>query len=127
MAKTILSVAVTGNQTTLEQHPGLPCTPKQIADACIDSAKAGAAVAHIHVRYDDGKPSMELKHYKEVVDRIHDSGCGVVINLTTGPGQRFIPSKEDPKVAAPGSTLMRPEKRIEHIVELKPEICTLDL
>lgn len=127
MAKTILTVAVTGNQTTLDQHPGLPCTPKQIADACIDSCKAGAAVAHIHVRYEDGRPSMELAHYKEVVDRIHDSGCGVVINLTTGPGQRFIPSKEDPKVAAPGTTLMRPEKRIEHIVELKPEICTLDL
>ena len=72
--KTILSVAVTGNQTTVQQHPGLPCTPVQIATACIDAARAGAAITHIHVRYEDGRPSMELGHYKEVVDRIRDSG-----------------------------------------------------
>jgi uncharacterized protein (DUF849 family) len=127
MAKTILSAAVTGNQTTLAQHPGLPCTPLQIATACIDSAKAGAAITHIHVRYEDGRPSMEIGHYKEVVDRIRDSGVDVIINLTTGPGGRFIPGKEDPKVAAPGSTLLPPLKRVEHVLALKPEICTLDL
>lgn len=125
--KTILSVAVTGNQTTLQQHPGLPCTPAQIATACIESAKAGAAITHIHVRYDDGRPSMELGHYREVVERIRDSGVDVIINLTTGPGQRFIPSPDDPKVAAPGSTLMQPLRRVEHILALKPEICSLDL
>jgi uncharacterized protein (DUF849 family) len=125
--KTILSVAVTGNHTTLQQHPGLPCTPQQIATACIESAKAGAAITHIHVRYDDGRPSMELAHYREVVERIRDSGVDVIINLTTGPGQRFIPSKDDPKVAAPGSTLMQPLRRVEHILALKPEICSLDL
>jgi uncharacterized protein (DUF849 family) len=65
MSKTILSCAVTGNQTTLEQHPGLPCTPGQIATACIDAAKAGAAITHVHVRYPDGRPSMELAHYTE--------------------------------------------------------------
>ena len=79
--KTILSVAVTGNQTTVQQHAGLPCTPEQIATACIDSAKAGAAITHIHVRYPDGSPSMELSHYKEVVDRIRDSNVDVIINL----------------------------------------------
>jgi len=125
--KTILSVAVTGNQTTVQQHPGLPCTPEQIATACIDSAKAGAAITHIHVRYPDGKPSMELAHYREVVDRIRNSGVDVIINLTTGPGQRFIPSAEDPKVAAPGTTLTTPLRRVEHILVLKPEICSLDL
>lgn len=125
--KTILTAAVTGNQTTLAQHPGLPCTPEQIASACIASAKAGAAVAHIHVRYPDGRPSMEVAHYREVTDRIRDSGTDVIINLTTGPGQRFVPDPEDPKLAAPGTTLMHPLRRVEHIVELKPEICTLDL
>lgn len=125
--KTILTVAVTGNQTTLEQHPGLPCTPEQIATACIESANAGAAVAHIHVRYPDGRPSMELDHYREVVDRIRQSGCSIIINLTTGPGGRFIPSKEDPKVAAPGTNLTLPQRRVEHVIALQPEICTLDL
>ncbi|MGH9680973.1 MAG: 3-keto-5-aminohexanoate cleavage protein, partial [Candidatus Acidiferrales bacterium] len=125
--KTILSVAVTGNQTTLQQHPGLPCTPEQIAAACIDAAKAGAAVTHIHVRFPDGRPSMELNHYREVVDRIRNSGVDVIINLTTGPGQRFIPSEDDPKVAAPGTTLTHPMRRVEHILALKPELCSLDL
>ena len=125
--KTILSVAVTGNQTTVQQHPGLPCTPEQIAISCIESAKAGAAIVHIHVRYPDGRPSMELNHYREVVERIRDSGSDVVINLTTGPGQRFIPSEDDPKVAAPGTTLMHPLRRVEHILALKPELCSLDL
>ena len=127
MSKTIVSCAVTGNQTTLAQHPSLPCTPKEIAAACIGAAKAGAAIAHIHVRHPDGRPSMELAHYKEVVDRIRDSGIDVIINLTTGPGQRFIPGKGDPSVAAPGTTLMAPMRRVEHVLALKPEICTLDL
>jgi uncharacterized protein (DUF849 family) len=125
--KTILSVAVTGNQTTLQQHPGLPCTPEQIATACIDAAKAGAAITHIHVRYPDGRPSMELEHYREAVDRIRSSNVDVIINLTTGPGQRFIPSDADPKVAAPGTTLTTPMRRVEHILALKPELCSLDL
>jgi uncharacterized protein (DUF849 family) len=127
MSKTILTCAVTGNQTTLEQHPGLPCTPEQIATACIEAAKAGAAITHIHVRYPDGRPSMELAHYREVVDRIRDSGTDLIINLTTGPGQRFIPSKDNPSVAAPGTTLTTPMRRVEHVLALKPEICTLDL
>jgi uncharacterized protein (DUF849 family) len=125
--KTILTVAVTGNQTTLAQHPGLPCTPEQIATAAIESARAGAAIAHLHVRYPDGRPSMELDHYREVVDRIRDSGVDVLINLTTGPGQRFVPSEDDPKVAAPGTTLMHPSRRVEHVVALKPDLCSLDL
>ena len=127
MSKTIVSCAVTGNQTTLTQHPGLPVTPQQIAEACIGAAKAGAAITHIHVRYPDGRPSMEVEHYREVVDRIGSSGTDVIINLTTGPGQRFIPGKGDPSVAAPGTTLMAPMRRVEHVLALKPEICTLDL
>ncbi|HEX5079622.1 MAG TPA: 3-keto-5-aminohexanoate cleavage protein, partial [Geminicoccaceae bacterium] len=35
--------------------------------------------------------------------------------------------EDDPRVAAPGTTLMAPEKRIAHVVELRPEICSLDL
>jgi uncharacterized protein (DUF849 family) len=124
---TILSCAVTGNITSIKQHPGLPCTPEQIATACIDAARAGAAIVHIHVRHADGRPSMELAHYRDVVERIRASDTDVVINLTTGPGQRFIPSEADPKVAAPGTTLMRPEPRVEHVVALRPEMCSLDL
>jgi uncharacterized protein (DUF849 family) len=124
---TILCCAVTGNITTRVQHPGLPCTPEEIANACIDAGRAGAAIVHIHVRHSDGRPSMALEHYREVVQRIRSSDVDLVVNLTTGPGQRFIPSEHDPKVAAPGTTLMRPEPRVEHVVALRPEICSLDL
>ena len=126
--KTIITCAVTGSITRPEQHPGLPITPKQIAEAAIGAAKAGAAIAHIHVRDPEtGAPAMALELYREVVDRIRASATDLVINLTTGPGGRFIPGDDDPKVAAPGSNLTRPEKRVEHVLALKPEICSLDL
>jgi 3-dehydrocarnitine:acetyl-CoA trimethylamine transferase len=125
--KTILTVAVTGNLTTVQQNPALPCTPEQIANAALESAKIGASVAHLHVRYPDGRPSMELAHYREVVERIRDKNSELIINLTTGPGGRFVPSKDDPRIAGPGTSILHPLKRVEHIVELKPDIATLDL
>ncbi|MBP1843420.1 uncharacterized protein (DUF849 family) [Rhizobium petrolearium] len=123
---TIISCAVTGNITSPSQTPYLPITPEQIADACLDAARAGAAIVHIHVRHPDGRPSMELAHYREVVERLRAAEEDVIINLTTGPGGRFIPSDHDPSVAAPGTTLMPPARRVEHIAALRPEICSLD-
>ena len=125
--KTILTVAVTGNLTTVQQNPALPCTPEQIANAALESAKVGAAIAHIHVRHPDGRPSTDLVRYREVVERIRDKNSDLIINLTTGPGGRFVPSKDDPRIAGPGTSAMHPLKRVEHIVELKPDIATLDL
>lgn len=128
MKPTILTCAVTGNLTTREQHPGLPVTPEEIADACIAAGKAGAAIAHIHVRDPQtGKQSMELGYYREVLERIRKGGSDIIINLTTGPGGRYVPSDEDPGIAAPASTIMPPERRVEHIAALRPEIATLDL
>ncbi|SMF17490.1 Uncharacterized conserved protein, DUF849 family [Xaviernesmea oryzae] len=124
---TIITCAVTGNITSPSQTPFLPITPEQIAEACLDAVRAGAAIVHIHVRHPDGRPSMELEHYTEVVQRLRAADEDVIINLTTGPGGRFIPGDDDPSVAAPGTTLTRPERRVEHIVALRPEICSLDL
>jgi uncharacterized protein (DUF849 family) len=125
---TIITCAITGNIVKPDQHPGLPVTPEQIAKACLDAADAGAAAVHIHVRDPQtGLPSMELAHYAEVMERIRSRNRHLIINLTTGPGGRFIPSAEDPQVAAPGSTLMMPERRVEHIAALRPDIATLDL
>jgi uncharacterized protein (DUF849 family) len=125
---TIITCAVTGNLVKPGMHPDLPITPEQIAKACLDAADAGAAVVHIHVRDPQtGLPSMELAHYAEVMERIRSRNRHLVINLTTGPGGRFIPSTDNPQVAAPGSTLMVPERRVEHIAELRPDIATLDL
>ena len=126
--KVIITCAVTGNLTTPEQTPHLPITPQQIADACLGAADAGAAIVHIHVRDPlTGRPSMLLDHYVDVVQRIRAVNPELILNITTGPGGRFVPSQDDPKVAAEGTTLMVPEKRVEHIVALGPDICTLDL
>jgi uncharacterized protein (DUF849 family) len=126
--KVIITCAVTGNLTTPEQTPYLPITPQQIADACLGAADAGAAIVHIHVRDPlTGRPSMLLDHYVDVVQRIRARNPELILNITTGPGGRFVPSADDPKVAAEGTTLMVPEKRVEHIAVLRPDICTLDL
>jgi uncharacterized protein (DUF849 family) len=123
----IITCAVTGNITTVKQNPHLPVTPEQIATAVLEAAEEGAAIAHVHVRDPSGMPSMETEYYRDVMDRVRRRNRDVILNLTTGPGGRFVPSDEDPRVAGPGTTLMAPEKRVEHIEILKPDVCTLDL
>lgn len=125
---TIVTCAVTGNITTRKNNPNLPVTPEEIARDCVEAGKAGAAIAHIHVRDPQtGAPSMDVGLYRQVTDLIRAAGSNIIINLTTGPGGRFVPSDAEPSVAAPGTTLLPPGKRIEHVVQLKPEICSLDL
>jgi uncharacterized protein (DUF849 family) len=70
---------------------------------------------------------MEFDHYREVVDRIRESGTDVVINLTTGPGGRFVPGLDDPFKVGPATTLRSAKERVQHVVALKPEICSLDM
>src|SRR6202046_3298654 len=127
-SQVIITCAITGNITRPDQSPHLPITPQQIADSALEAAEAGASIAHIHVRDPEtGRPSMSIDLYRDVMDRIRKRNPKLIINLTTGPGGRFVPSEEDPKVAGPGTTLMAPEKRVEHVEILRPEICTLDL
>jgi uncharacterized protein (DUF849 family) len=129
LEKVIITCAVTGStMDALRINPAVPVTPKQIADEVIAAHGAGAAVAHIHVRDPEtGKPSMEFRLYEEVVKRIRDSGCDVLINLTTGPGARFAPSKDNPMVANADSTMASPQARVEHVVRLQPDLCSLDV
>ena len=102
MTSTIISCAVTGSAPTPEKNPAVPVTPAEIAASAVDAAKAGAAIVHIHVRDPETTtPSMDPAHYREVTERIRDSGTDVIINLTTGPGARFVPSPEDPSRATP--------------------------
>lgn len=126
--KVMIACAVTGSADTPSRNPAVPVTPQQIAASALDAAKAGAAIVHIHVRDPKTtKPSMDSALYREVVDRIRASGSDVLINLTTGPGARFIPGDEEPLKPAPGSTLTLPATRVQHVVELKPDICSLDM
>ncbi len=125
MHKTVITCAVTGAQTKPEQTPYLPITPEQIANSALDAAKAGAAVVHIHVRDPEtGRPSMRLEHYREVMDRIKEKNTELVINLTTGPGATGPSSVIQ---GQPHPAFKGPEFRVQHILALKPDICSLDL
>ncbi|HZP76506.1 MAG TPA: 3-keto-5-aminohexanoate cleavage protein [Pseudolabrys sp.] len=126
--KVMIACAVTGSADTPSRNPAVPVTPQAIAASAIDAAKAGAAIVHIHVRDPQTtKPSMDGALYREVVGRIRDSGIDVLINLTTGPGARFVPGVDDPLKYAPGTTLSPPDARVRHVMELKPDICSLDM
>ncbi len=123
----IITCAVTGAGDTTGRSDKVPVTPEQIADAAIEAAKAGAAVAHIHARDPEtGKGSREVELFREAVSRVRDSGVDVVINLTAGMGGDFVPDETDPTIAAPGSDLIGPEERLAHVEALRPEICSLD-
>jgi uncharacterized protein (DUF849 family) len=126
--KVVITSALTGSQDTCAKNPAIPATPEEIATSAIDAAKAGAAIVHIHVRDPETKlASMDEALYAEVVERIKDNGIDVIINLTTGPGARFLPGKDDPAVADPSTSLKSPADRVVHIQSLKPPICTLDV
>jgi len=123
----IVTCAITGAGDTQDKHPDLPITPKQIADAAISAHEAGAAVAHIHVRDPEtGAPSRDLELYREVVERIRDSGSEVVINLTSGMGGDLMLDIDDPAVQAEGTDMVDGLTRLEHVEALRPDICTLD-
>jgi 3-keto-5-aminohexanoate cleavage enzyme len=110
--KTIITAAVVGSSPTKEMNPAVPYTPKEIAEAAIESCRAGAAIAHIHVRDPKtGKPDSSIELFREVVDRIRQA-CDVVINLTTSG---YNLSGEDVI-----------ERRLEPVT-LGPEICSLDI
>lgn len=128
MKPTILTCAVTGNHTTRNHHPGRPVTPKEIADACIEAGRAGASIAHIHVRDPEtGSPSMSLEHYAEVTRLIRESNSQILINLTTGPGGRYAPTPGEPGKPGPRTMLLTAQERVKHVIKLRPDLCSLDL
>ena len=123
-----ITCALTGAGDTTGRSDLVPVTPAQIAEAAISAAKAGAAVAHIHVRNPEtGKPSRDPELYREAVSRIRDSGTDVILNLTAGMGGDLVLGDgENPMPPGPGTDLAGPTERLAHIRELLPEICTLD-
>ena len=126
--KVIITCAVTGSADTVSKNPAVPVTPDEIAQSSIDAAKAGAAIVHVHVRNPEtGGASMELDHYRAAVGGIRESNTDVVLNLTTGYGARLSPGVDDPFEFGPGTTYTSPARRVQHVLELRPEICSLDV
>ena len=107
--KVILTVATTGAWPTKKDTPNIPLQPKEIAKDVYDCWKAGASVAHIHVRDDEDKASMDFNKFKETIDAIRDMGCEIVLNTTTSGGLGI----DD-------------EIRMKPFSELKPELASYD-
>lgn len=108
--KVIISCAVTGSVHTPTMSPYLPLTPDQIAEQAIEAAEAGAAILHLHARNPaDGSPSPDPKIFDQFVPRIR-AATDAVINITTG-----------------GSTRMTLEERLAYPLQLKPEMCSLNM
>lgn len=108
--KRVISVAITGSWPTRKDNPNLSVTPQEIADDVYASWKAGAAIAHIHVRNDDGTPSTDFNKYKETVDLIRaKKDCDICINITSS-----------------GSVGFGDEERIYPLQQLLPELASYD-
>ncbi|MGF6905600.1 3-keto-5-aminohexanoate cleavage protein [Fusobacterium sp. PH5-44] len=109
--KRVISVAITGSWPTKQDNPNVPITPEEIAKSVYESWKAGAAVAHIHVRNDDGTPSTDYAKYKEVIDLIRSmKDCDICINITSS-----------------GSVGFTDEQRIYPLQQLLPEMASYDV
>ncbi len=126
MDKVIVTVATTGSRPTKEQNPNLPTTPEEIADAAYECYNEGASIVHVHVRdTKTRKRSMGFELYAEVVERLR-AKCDMIINLTTGAGgQLTVGPDNQPRVEE--SFLAGPEARVDHVLKLKPEMCSLDV
>ncbi|MDW4548588.1 3-keto-5-aminohexanoate cleavage protein [Defluviimonas sp. D31] len=124
-----ITCAVTGSGGTQDRSPHVPRSPEQIAKSAIDAAKAGAAIVHCHVRDPEtGKPSRDLKLYREVTERIRDAEVDVVLNLTAGMGGDIVfGGVESPFPVNAGATdMVGATERVAHVADCLPEICTLD-
>jgi len=124
-----ITCALTGSGDTASRSNKVPVSPRQIADAAIEAANAGAAVAHIHVRNPEtGAPSRDPALYARVVEHIRESRVDVVLNLTAGMGGDLVTgSAEKPLPLNSDQTdMIGASARLAHVAELLPEICTLD-
>ena len=124
----IITCAVTGGSALNRKHPAFPITPKEIADAAIEAAKAGAAIVHVHVRDPvTGAASYDPQLFRQVTDRIRSSGVDVILNLSCGGNARFVPDPADESKATYGTTIAPPEIRYRHIEDCVPDMCSLDV
>ncbi len=123
----IITCPVTGAGDTLQRHPDVPVTPEQIANAAIEAAQAGAAIAHVHVRDPQtGAHSHDVELFREVAERVRSAETDVILNFTAGGGGDWVPDPDEPGRGGPGTDMRTPEQRHAPVGELLPEMCTLD-
>lgn len=108
--KRIITVATTGAWPTKDNTPNVPIEPAEIAEEVYNCWKAGAAVAHIHCRDDQGKAAMVFEKFQETVRLIRArKDCDIILNITTS-----------------GGVNLKEEDRLRPFYELKPEMASYD-
>lgn len=123
----IITCCLTGSGDSALKSDKVPVTPEEIAASAVKAAQAGATVAHVHVRNPETKQwSRDVELYKETARLIRECGVDMVLNITAGMGADFVPDPENPMVGGPGSDMITPYERVRHILEIKPEVSTLD-
>jgi len=85
MTKAVITAALTGPIATKADNPALPITPAEIAEAARGAYEAGAAVVHLHLRDEEGRPTADLEVAKRVVAAVEEA-CPALIQLSTGVG-----------------------------------------
>jgi uncharacterized protein (DUF849 family) len=123
-----VTCAVTGSGDSVGKSHYVPVTPEQIAAAALEAHSAGAAIVHLHVRDPaSGKASRDPALFREVYERIRSVDAEVIVNLTGGMGGDLLFGPDDaPLDFAAGTDFLGPQQRVAHILELLPEIGTLD-
>ena len=108
--KVIITCAVTGSIHTPSMSPHLPVSACEIAEAAIGAVRAGASIVHLHARDpNDGRPSQDVKLFREFLPRITKE-TDAVINITTG-----------------GAATMPLEERLQPALQLAPEVASLNM
>jgi len=107
--KVIVTAALTGGLHTKAANPNLPEQPNEIAEDAYKSFNEGAAIAHIHARDPEGKPSADSAVYKEI-HRLIRERCDIILQDTTGGG---------PNLSV--------EQRIQAVLEAEPEMASLNM
>jgi uncharacterized protein (DUF849 family) len=127
-AEAFITCAVTGSADSVRKNPHVPVTPAQIAASALDAHAAGAAIVHLHVRDPQtGLASRDPALFREVVERVRAHDSDVILNLTGGMGGDLMLGPENaPLEFRAGTDLVGSAARMAHIVELGPEIGSLD-
>jgi uncharacterized protein (DUF849 family) len=123
-----ITCAVTGAADSVRKNPNVPVTPAEIAASALEAHAAGAAIVHLHVRdAHTGLASRDPALFREVVARIRSQNQTVILNLTGGMGgDLLLGPEDDPLALRPGTDVVGPLERIAHVLDLKPEIGSLD-
>jgi uncharacterized protein (DUF849 family) len=123
-----ITCAVTGSADSVRKNPNVPVTPAQIAESALEAHAAGAAIVHLHVRDpQSGAASRDPALFRELVDRIRSRNSSVILNLTGGMGGDLLVGPEhDPLALRAGTDFVGPQERIAHVLDLLPEIGSLD-